>query len=394
MKSLIVPAVLILASTVGCSGTSDDDAASGGTAGTGASGGTAGTGASGGTGGAGATGGAAGTGAGTGGSGAGSGGATCGGSIVASPENDYAFTSTLSFPPIAVKPDSNLTFEWGGTTKDFLKHSLDPMNNVDSVNLMLWKLTQSELETKLNDDALAQRDLAIIATVYTQKMLTSSELFDFTSVGTPLTPCQILPFVQALNPDPNGHPECADWAMNVGDGYDPAAHIYTVMLATGEELGQGTRMIQSFKLDPASTNTTVTIDSTSTVLDYSVDLHSLTPTMVPAGTPALSIDWTGLTTNGLGKPFNKPITRARIGRYTQTPAEMEAQFLDLDMIADKMWSADVPGGMTMDLSQLTDDMGQPFPGIDASYTWIVALDCGSCANPAPWYLSLLEPCTP
>ena len=37
--------------------------------------------------------------------------------------------------------------------------------------------------------------------------------------------------------------------------------------------------------------------------------------------------------------------------------------------------------------------GKAFTGISTSGTWIVALRCGSCRNPAPWYLTVLKPCS-
>lgn len=61
-----------------------------------------------------------------------------------------------------------------------------------------------------------------------------------------------------------------------------------------------------------------------------------------------------------------------------------------------MWQPDLLSGSKKLLSELVDAEGAPFPGIDASGgTWIVALQCGSCwgAVPAPWFLTVLEPCS-
>ena len=46
--------------------------------------------------------------------------------IVASEANDYAFSSTITLPPVTVKSMSNLTFDWSGVTHDFLGHTLQP----------------------------------------------------------------------------------------------------------------------------------------------------------------------------------------------------------------------------------------------------------------------------
>jgi hypothetical protein len=38
-----------------------------------------------------------------------------------------------------------------------------------------------------------------------------------------------------------------------------------------------------------------------------------------------------------------------------------------------------------------DDKGNSFPGVDSNGTWLVALLCTNCRNPAPYYLTVLEP---
>jgi hypothetical protein len=158
-------------------------------------------------------------------------------------------------------------------------------------------------------------------------------------------------------------------------------------------VGMGTRMIQSFQLDPASTNTNVTMTSTSTHLTYTANLHSLQTTAIPAGQAAVTLDWGQMKTNALGNTFIATnITNALVGHYTQTPAQLETQFLDLDLIATELYQGSIPSGTVVDFSGLEDSSGKSFPGIDATGTWIVALQCGGCRNPAPWYLSILTPC--
>jgi len=321
---------------------------------------------------------------------------TCGAAITAAPANNYSFSSTLSFPPVDVKPDSELTFDWSAVTTDFLGHPVDATADIDTVNLMLWKLTNDELQVRLNADNLQQRDLAVIATYYNDTTPgTTASAFEFTSVGTPLSPCEILPFLQASNPDPNAHPECEGWAANAGSGWDPAENTYTVMIATGDKLGAGTRMIQAFRLNPASTNTEVVLKSDSTHLTYSVNMQDLEKTPAPTGTGALSIDWTTMTVNSLGNPFvPSDITEALVAHYMQPVSELEANFLDLDIIPADRWRGTIDAGSAVNLSTFTDESGQPFTGIDDTGTWVLALSCGDCRNPAPWYLTILEPCSP
>jgi hypothetical protein len=175
--------------------------------------------------------------------------------------------------------------------------------------------------------------------------------------------------------------------------YPPANHIYTVMAATGMQLGQGTRMIQSYELDPASTNTVVKLTNDSTQLTYTANLHNLTPIGVTAKSAAITLDWGKMMTNALGNTFIATnITNAMVGHYTQTPAELEAKFLDLELIAADLYRAEIGSGTVLDFSLLKNKSGKAFAGIDADGTWVVALQCGQCRNPAPWYLTILKPC--
>lgn len=321
---------------------------------------------------------------GTGGSGGGASAVACGsvsddgeGNLItrAAADNNYSFSSSFTIDVTPVKPSSELSFDWSGVTEDFLGHAVDPTTDIDMVTLLMWRLSQAELESKLNDDALRQSDLVALAMIYTEDSKTSGGLFEFTSFGLPIEPDMLLTYL-----DP--------------EVYDPETHSYTVMAVTGTTAGEGTRMMKSFRLDPASENTEVVIDSDSTSLEYSVDLTSLTATQIPPNEAEIAVDWADMTVNAMGHEFTPTsIDEVLVARYSLTPEEMEAEFLSLDRIADEIWRGSVPSGTSTVLSSLKNDAGEPFSGIDDTGTWIVALVCGGCANPAPWYLSILKPCT-
>lgn len=314
--------------------------------------------------------------------------------VSAAPANNYSFSSTLSFPAIAVRPDTELSFSWGDLTSDIRGRALDPMADIAAVELFLWSLSEEELQTKLNADELFQRDLAVAAMVYTENTLTSSNLFDFTSVGLPLEPCDFWPVLQLPNPDAGAHPECDGWETASPQGYDPASSTFTVILASSETLGQDIRMIQAFKLDPTSTNDHVEITDSSTHVEYSADLHSLQPTRIPAAEAGITVDWADMTVNALGDEFiTTYIDEVVVASFSLTPEEMESQFLDLESVADEVFRGDA-FSTDKTLSTLTNASGQPFTGIDGTHTWILALLCARCTNPAPWYLSTLTTCTP
>jgi hypothetical protein len=159
------------------------------------------------------------------------------------------------------------------------------------------------------------------------------------------------------------------------------------------DLGMGVRMIQAFKLDSSSSNTSVKLDNDSTGLQYEAHLQDLQQPLVPSGQSSLKIDWGSIPKNALGIEFDPTaITEAMVGHYTQTPKELESKFLDLDMIATELYKGEIASGTSVELSTLKTSAGKSFSGIDGSGTWIVALRCGQCRNPAPWYLTVLKTC--
>jgi len=297
-------------------------------------------------------------------------------SVVANERNNYAFSSTLNFPPIAVAPKTELTFDWSGVTTDFSGHALDTKKDLNTISILMWSLPLADLQTELNSDSLKQSDLTVVPlSVYTDGNSTSAKLFNFTLNGNKVSSSDIMPYFDA-------------------DNYPPANHTYLLTASTGTIVGQGTRMLQSFQLDSTSTGSTVTMTSKSTKLTYTANLRSLIATGIPAGQAAIKLDWGDLKTNALGNTFTPTsITSALVAHYTQTPAELETQFLDIELIASALYKSDIDTGTTVDFSSLQDSNGTAFPGIDGTGTWIVALRCGSCRNPAPWYLSILTPCS-
>jgi hypothetical protein len=297
-------------------------------------------------------------------------------SLVASEAHNYAFASTLTFPPIKVAPKSDLLLDWSGVTKSFLGHTLDTKKDLNTILVLMWKLTLEDLQTKLNDDALKQRDFITLPLQFTTDgNAMSAKLLAFTNTGAPSAEL-IMSYLDPVE-------------------YPPVSNTYTFMAASGDVLGEGTKMIQSFQIDSTSTNTKVSLTTDSTKLTYTANLHDLTPTLVTAGEKALTLDYSQLSKNALGNEWvASNITKALVGHYTQTPVELESKFLDIELIATKLYRGEITTGTKAILSNLKTDKDkgeESFPGIDGTGTWIVALQCGGCRNPAPWYLSVLKP---
>ena len=311
------------------------------------------------------------------GSGGGPGAVTCGEtSLIASASHNYTFSGTVTLVPVTVAPNAELIFDWAGVTMDLRGRAGDPKKDLNTISMLMWELSPSDLQAKLNADTMQTKDLTTIPLTFNPDgNTTSARLFSFTVNGQAIDPNTILPYFDS-------------------NRYSITNHVYTLMATTGSVIGQDTRMIQSFQLDPSSSNTTVKMTSTSTKLTYAVDLRSLTPTVIPAGQPAITLDWSQMTINALGSPFDSNnISKAMVGHYTQTLSELERAFPNLELLASELYQGDIPVGTSSDFSLLKSTAGQRFSGIDGTGTWIVALQCGGCVSPAPWYLSILKPCS-
>jgi hypothetical protein len=297
--------------------------------------------------------------------------------IDATQDHGYTFMSTLKLEPISVKPQTILHFKWGSVTHDFIGHPVDAKKDLTTILMFLWRLNRDDLQTKLNNDELRGTDIVAGAplTLPSDCNNTEADLTAFKIGGGMDITVDML--MERLNPSM----------------YPPDKFTYTLMAQTGSELGRGVRMIQAFKLDESSSNTTVELTNDSTGLDFKADIHSAKTTDISSGDACVKLSWENLPKNALGVDFdNTSITEVMVGHYNESPSELEgSKFLDLDRIAKDLYRGNIDSGYVADFSKLKNSSGDYFKGIDNTGTWLVALICGNCRNPAPLYLSVLKP---
>jgi len=345
LKSLLRLSVAFSAfSLIACGGGDDDSGGTGGGGGMGGSGGSAGT------------------------------PGMCSNMVSATPEQNYQFSSKLTVKLTPVKPSSDITFDWSQLSVDFLKKPVD-LNTIDMVSIIQWKLGIADFEKGLNDDTLAMEDVEIPSWIPTTAThATSGSVFQVEVPDGPLDMATVLDHLDIAK-------------------YPPEDFMYTAMPANGTMLGQGTRMIHAFVLDSTSTNTKVDITSDSTKLDFMATIMSRPPTYIPAATGDVTLDWGKMKLTAAGGTFlPQQITRIRVGSYDPSLNLEGDNFLKLDEIATEMYEAEVTVGTKFNFSQTKTKGEKAFAGIDDTHTWIVALNCGNCQNPAPWYLSVLKSC--
>ena len=87
--------------------------------------------------------------------------------------------------------------------------------------------------------------------------------------------------------------------------------------------------------------------------------------------------------------FANLFDRTEVLAFIKTPAELATQFLDLEIIPTNLYSLSLTGGNSADLAAAVDADGNAFSGLSGDGTWLLALRCGRCYNPAPVFLSVL-----
>lgn len=296
--------------------------------------------------------------------------------------NNYAFDSTVTLNVLPVAPNTPLNFDWSGLTTDITQQPIDVASGeVVTVLLALLELTPQEFQDKLNaNERLNGYSNGALAFYPTEAHETSANIYGFTAPGNtaPLPPEEIDPYL-----DPAAFP--------------PERFTYAVLVQDVTEPAHGVRMVQALQLDPNSITTDVVITNNSSGLTYETDLTAVVPVQLPLGNANITTDWSQIQMggmNGLGDVWEeRSVDEVMVGHYSLTPAELTEQFLGLENIADELYRGPVTAGAKLNLNTLVEETsGVAFPGIDATGTWILALNCTQCSNPAPWYLTILTPC--
>jgi hypothetical protein len=287
--------------------------------------------------------------------------------VVLDEESNYAFEGSLEIRSAALAAGSDPLFDWSALSTDLQGHDLDPVADIDAVAVVaFWDLDHQQVQDGLSTNSLAQKEMAIFV---------SAQPGDATSI-----------YLSDLNLLGND----IDVEQYFEEGY---AESWLLLVSTGIVPGVGTRMALFIEPDDDATATSVTMTNTDTVLDFSADLTSLTPVPVPADAPDLTLVWDDLETDGQGADFQpSSIDELMVGYYPDLDAtDLEEQFLDIERIAETIWTLEVTSVTDLVLAAATSDPGG-FPGVSTRGTWVLALRCGGCANPAPPALTVLKGC--
>jgi hypothetical protein len=301
--------------------------------------------------------------------------------------NNYYFTSSLDISSTVVKGGSplvDLTFDWSEVTTDFMGHPLNPLIDVEMALITLWEAGQPEMKQMLDNDALDMNEFVAAVMAYPEDQFTSENLVDFTMYRNPIVA--------------EADVRLRDSYFNANDpNYDPAQYTHMFLVQrNADRPGRDISMIQFFTLDSTSTNTTVKLTNNSSTLSHEVDLKSLSRIPVASGNAAIYINWEYLSTNAMGREFIvNDVNRVVVAHYSMSVCHLEDAFLDVETIHDQWYEGFLENvGFDYDLTNLRAVNGAPFAGITNDGLWIIALFCNEekCSNPAPLFLSILQPC--
>lgn len=279
--------------------------------------------------------------------------------------NNYNYEGILDFQSTALAP-GDFSFAWAGLTRDLQGHDLDPIDDIDNASVVVFRyLDQQQVLEGLAENTLEQASVGLFVSKKTEDG-TELDLSELTLLGTD------------IDVEEHFTPESCDT-----DGYC----TWLLTLATGTTPSVGTRVAAFVEPSAAASATHLDVTDDSSSVTVHADLQSLEPVAVPAGEPALEVDWSEITQSGQGVDIKSAaIDQIMVASYDLSLAELEEQFLDIELIANELWSMEFEGS-SADLSEL-----QGFSGVDTDHTWILALRCSTCANPAPPVLTVLEGC--
>lgn len=303
--------------------------------------------------------------------------------LVLDEEHNYEFQSSIKIKsyPLAQYP-SVPVIDWSRLTHDLIGHPVDPVDGIGHIDLIVWNnVTHEQFQEWLNTDSLNMEHLAGSVSASREQLgegTTSVHLSELTSFGMDVDAEKFF--------DSNGE-------------FPSSENIFVILLGSGSAIGGGAKMVAF--LEPVESPTAATkldVTGDSITLDYEANLTGAQRYTVPINTADIIVDWRQMDgkTNAMGLPWRpNQVQQVLVAHYPdKSPADLEAQFLDLEIMTDEMYTFEPPTVQPVSLSSLVDAEGNLFTGItNGPGTWILALQCTmNCNNPAPKYLTILEPC--
>jgi hypothetical protein len=275
--------------------------------------------------------------------------------IVLIDANNFDFQSNIIAESVVVPSSEDSPVDWSGLNKDILSQDVDPTIDIDELNIVRFAdLTKDEVIDGINNETLKQSDLTGFVAYEPEGGAASAMLSEFSISGT---------FV--------------DVTSEIQEGMG----TYLISASSPDEYLSFVFFEPTIGAAPA----TIALTGESAVLEFELDLDAGERLMTPDAAQVV-VTWSELTTNGAGNPLVlSNIDRLMLARYTLSFEELEERFLELEDIADELYTADVAGLGSYDLMTL-----EGFTGFTGEGTWLLAMRCSTCVNPSPQFVGLFE----
>lgn len=288
------------------------------------------------------------------------------GPIVLTDSHNYGYDGAIDAPTIETASGTDIEVCWDALLHDIQCHEMDPATDVDNLGLIRFRhLTEPEVEDAMSRDDLQQADIDGYVEWRNELEATCTTLSAFSFFGT---------------------------GIDIEQEYTEGGGTYMLVLTTGTTPGIGARMIVFLAPSAGSDVTHVDIPDGCGVLDFQVDLQSLTSPRLRAEGP-WELHWDGLTVDGQGEAIvPEDVDGIMLGYYEgMTLPDLQDRFLDLELIATELYTLEHAGGTEADLAEAVDADGAAFGGFHGDGIWVLALRCSACYNPAPIFLTVLDP---
>ena len=280
--------------------------------------------------------------------------------IVLQDNHNFEFSSTVLAAEHSVAAQEDVVVDWSDLQIDMLGNTIN--GTVEKVSVLLFpRLGTEEVLFGLSNETLRQSDLSGYVEYWPQEGESSAALTEFSMQGTYVDP------QEHLLPDNGSY------------------------LLTFSSAPNTTHSMSFFHPTQGEPNVEVVVDSSSTSVDYEIDLVNVERLPVPNAERWL-IEWGELTQSGTDRPLNlNQLDLIQLLGTTSSLEEVEAEFLRMEHLAEKQYETNILGRQDIPLLELTDAQGDNFQDFDPTFRWIVALRCSTCVNPAPLFVGVLAP---
>jgi hypothetical protein len=262
-------------------------------------------------------------------------------------------TLSVEHSPLASGEDADL--RWDTLSEDLVGRPVQSCAQVDVVKLYRFEgVSKDALLDALAQDRLPADPVVIWSC---QPVDCGCALSDFSFVGHPMFPSSHF----------------------VDDG-----SLWMLTLAADSPA----RRVGMALLSPTSGDTTSEVSVTDQTSQISVTAEL--PVLSVSADAGLGLDWSALTVDGWGNPLEAHSLDAfALDRVAAGPDVVEQQLLSLSSISAERWTLSGAGGAAIQLSEMAGE--RPFPGVDASSSWVFTAWCSTCVLDLPRIAVLLTP---